>query len=86
MTMTLYVLDIDDFRPLAGVAAQDSGVTVVRRGPYLEVTAPGPISIDRAATGCRNAIWYSAVAAVRGGRVARWDKQSLLIEPVDHAR
>jgi hypothetical protein len=86
MTTTLYVLDIDDFRSLAEVAAKDPAVTILRRGPYLEVSTSGPIAIDRAATGCRNAIWYSAVAAVRGGRVARWDKQSLLIEPVDHAR
>jgi hypothetical protein len=86
MIMTLFVLDIDDFRPLAEVAVADPAVTVTRRGPYLAVSASGPISIDRAATGCRNAIWYSAVAAVRAGRVARWDRNTLLIEPVDHAR
>ena len=78
---TLYVLDIDDFRPLALAAAADPAVTVRRRGPYLEVSADGHIAIDRAATGCRNAVWFSSVAAVRGGRVARWDRTSMLIEP-----
>jgi hypothetical protein len=78
----LYVLDIDDFRPLALAACADPAVTVRRRGPYLEVSAAGPIAIDRAATGCRNAIWYSSVAGVRGGRIARWDRDGLLIEPV----
>jgi hypothetical protein len=81
---TLYVLDIDDFRPLALAAAADPAVTVRRRGPYLEVSAAGQIAIDRAATGCRSAVWFSSVAAVRGGRVAHWDRTSMLIEPAGH--
>ncbi|MFD4191912.1 hypothetical protein [Amycolatopsis thermoflava] len=78
---TLFVLDIDDFRPLAEVAAKDPDVTVHRRGPYLEVSAPGPIRVERGATGCRNAVWYSSVAAVQDGRVSRWDKAELVVVP-----
>ncbi|WP_433062320.1 hypothetical protein [Dactylosporangium sp. CS-033363] len=77
---TLYVLDIDDFRPLAVAAAADPAVAVRRRGPYLELTSPGPITVDRAATGCRNAIWYSAVAAVRDGVITQWDGKGMRIE------
>lgn len=79
---TLYVLDVEDFRPLARAAAGTPGVGVVQRGPYLEVHAAGRIEIDRNATGCRNAVWYSSVAAVRHGRVSRWDRDLLVIEPV----
>ncbi|GLY79680.1 hypothetical protein [Actinoallomurus iriomotensis] len=78
---TLFVLSVDDFRPLAEVAGKDPDVTVRRRGPYLEVVAPGSIRIDRDAAGCRNAVWYSAVAAVKDGRVSRWDKSELVVEP-----
>jgi hypothetical protein len=78
---TLFVLDIDDFRPLAEVASRQQDVTVRRRGPYLEVAAPGPLRIERDATGCRNAVWYSCVAAVHGGRVSHWDKAELVVEP-----
>lgn len=78
---TLFVLDVDDFRPLAEVAGEDPGVTVRRRGPYLEVATPGSIRIERNATGCRNAVWYSAVAAVRDGRVSRWDRSELVVQP-----
>lgn len=85
MTTTLYVLNIADFRPLAAVAAENPSVRVVRRGPYLEVIASEPFAIDRAATGCRNAIWYSSVAAIRNGRVTQWDREVLRIEPTDHA-
>jgi hypothetical protein len=77
----LFVLDIDDFRPLAEVAAKDADVTVRRRGPYLEIVAAGSIRIERNATGCRNALWYSAVAAVQDGRVCQWDKSELVVEP-----
>jgi hypothetical protein len=77
----LFVLDVDDFRPLAEVAARGPEVTVRRRGPYLEVAAPGSIRIERDATGCRNAVWYSSVAAVQDGRVSRWDKSELVVEP-----
>ncbi|AEA28543.1 hypothetical protein ACFQ34_03685 [Pseudonocardia benzenivorans] len=81
----LYVLDVADFRPLAEVASKEPDTTVHRRGPYLEVEAAGGIRIERGATGCRNAVWYSSVAAVAGGRVARWDKVELVVEPIDEA-
>jgi hypothetical protein len=77
----LYVLDVDDFRPLAEVASKAPDTTVRRRGPYLEVEAAGEIRIERDATGCRNAVWYSSVAAVESGRVSRWDKVELVVTP-----
>lgn len=79
--ITLFVLDVEDFRPLAEAASKDPGVTIARRGPYLEVAATGSIRIERSATGCRNAVWYSSIAAVKDGRVRRWDKSELVIEP-----
>ncbi|MGY0499262.1 hypothetical protein ACWZHB_12285 [Nocardia sp. FBN12] len=81
MTTVLYVLDVEDFRPLAEVAAKCPGVTVRRRGPYHEVSSAKGIEIERAATGCRNAVWFSAVAAIGSGRITQWDKAILRIEP-----
>jgi hypothetical protein len=78
---TLFVLDVDDFTPLAEVAAKNPDVTVTRRGPYLLVSAEGTIVIDRNATGCRNAVWYSSVAALSGARITTWDKAEMVIEP-----
>jgi hypothetical protein len=47
------------------------------------ISAPGPIVIDRRATGCRHAVWYSAVAAVaRDARIVQHDKDALRVEPV----
>lgn len=78
----LYVLDVPENTPLATVAAADPAVTVGRIGPYFEITATGPIVIDRRATGCRHAVWYSAVAGVaRDSRITQHDKDALRVEP-----
>jgi hypothetical protein len=79
----LYVLDIDDFRPLAEVAAKNPDITVTKRGPYFEVHAAAAFDIDRNATGCRNAVWFSSVAALRGGVITVWDRSTMTIEPTD---
>lgn len=79
---TLYVLDVPENTGVAKVAAQDPAVTVGRIGPYFEISADGPIVIDRRATGCRHAVWYSAVAGVpRGSRITQHDKDALRVEP-----
>src|SRR6185437_1008695 len=72
---TLYVLDVPENTALAQVAAEDPAVSVGHSGPYFEITASGTITIDRRATGCRHAVWYSAVAGVpRDSRITQHDK------------
>ena len=79
---TLYVLDVPENSGVAKAAAQDPAVSVGRVGPYFEITASGPITIDRRATGCRHAVWYSAVAGVpRDSRITQHDKNALRLEP-----
>lgn len=79
---TLYVLDVPENAPLAAVAATDPRLTVGRVGPYFAITADGGIVIDRRATGCRHAVWYSIVAGVaRDGRIVQHDKDALRVEP-----
>jgi hypothetical protein len=79
---TLYVLDVPENTGLAQVAAQDPAVSVGRVGPYFEITASGPITIDRRATGCRHAVWYSVVAGLpRDSRITQHDKNALRVEP-----
>lgn len=78
---TLFILDVPENVPMADVAARDPQVTVGRIGPYFQITAPGPIVIDRRATGCRHAVWYSSVAGLRAARVVQYDKDALRVEP-----
>ena len=38
--------------------------------------------IDRRATGCRHAVWYSSIAGVaRDSRIVQHDKDALRVEP-----
>jgi hypothetical protein len=79
---TLYVLDVPENAGVAKAAAEDPAVSVGRVGPYFEITAGGAITIDRRATGCRHAVWYSAVAGVpRDSRITQHDKNALRVEP-----
>jgi len=80
---TLYVLDVPENVALPKVADEDPEVTVGRIGPYFVISAAGPIVIDRRATGCRHAVWYSSVAGVaRDSRIVQHDKDALRVEPV----
>jgi hypothetical protein len=80
---TLYVLDVPENTAVAKVAAEDPAVRVDRIGPYFEIAAAGPIVIDRRATGCRHAVWYSCVAGVaRDSRITQHDKNALRVELV----
>jgi hypothetical protein len=77
----LYILDVPENVPVVKVAAQDTAVTVDKVGPYFAVTSPATIVIDRRATGCRHAVWYSSVAGLAGARITQWDKDALRLEP-----
>ena len=81
MTMPrFYVLEVPENQAVATVAARDLANRVDHLGPYWRITAAGPIVIDRRATGCRHAVWYSAVAALEGSVVTQHDKDALRVE------
>ena len=76
-----YVLDVPENTTVPQVAAEDAAVTVDKVGPYFRISAPGEILVDRRATGCRHAVWYSAVAGLEGSRITQYDKDALRVEP-----
>ncbi|TCK22011.1 hypothetical protein [Pseudonocardia endophytica] len=77
----LYVLDVPENTGIAKLASRDTTVTVGRIGPYFAITSDATIVIDREASGCRHAVWYSAVAGVGDGEIVQHDKIALRIEP-----
>ncbi|MBA4021751.1 MAG: hypothetical protein C0482_05260 [Gordonia sp.] len=79
---TLFILDVPENKPVAAVAGEDPDVTVDHVGPYFRVVAEGPIVVDRRATGCRHAVWYSSVSGLLGSRITQWDKDALKVEPL----
>jgi hypothetical protein len=77
----LFVLDVPENTSVAEVAARSDGVKVDKLGPYFVIESDRPIVIDRRATGCRHAVWYSCVAGLAGGRIVQWDKDALRVDP-----
>jgi hypothetical protein len=80
---TLFILDVPENKPVAAVAGEDPDVTVDHLGPYFRITADDVIVVDRRATGCRHAVWYSSVAGLIDSRITQWDKDALRIEPTE---
>ncbi|GCE40071.1 hypothetical protein Rhow_003714 [Rhodococcus wratislaviensis] len=78
---TLFVLDVPENTAVAEVAGRDPAVTVDHVGPYLRIVSDSDIVIDRRATGCRHAVWYSSVAGLAQSRITQWDKDAMRIEP-----
>ncbi|MFE2043178.1 hypothetical protein ACFXAZ_20060 [Streptomyces sp. NPDC059477] len=77
---TFFVLDVPENITLPEVAAQDPRVWIERIGPYFRISSPGAIVVDRRATGCRHAVWYSAVAGLLDSRITQHDKNALRVE------
>lgn len=75
-----FVLRVPENEGVVKVAAADSANTVDQVGPYARISATGPIMIDRRATGCRHAVWYSAVAGLQDSRITQHDKDALRVE------
>jgi hypothetical protein len=79
VTSRIYVLEVPENEGVVKVAAQDPTVTVDKVGPYFRVTAEDDLVIDRRATGCRHAVWYSSVAGIEGSIIVQHDKDALRV-------
>lgn len=75
----LYVLEVPENEGVVKVAAQDPGVIIDKVGPYFRISSSGDIVVDRRGTGCRHAVWYSAIAGLEGSRIAQHDKDLLRV-------
>lgn len=78
---TLYVLDVPENTSVAKVAAEDQTVSVGKIGPYFQIRTDGELVIDRRATDCRHAVWYSCVAGIGDGHITQHDKDALRVKP-----
>lgn len=79
MTARIYVLEVPENEGFVNVAVQDPVVTVDKVGPYFRITADDDLVIDRRATGCRHAVWYSAVAGLEKSIIVQQDKDALRV-------
>lgn len=78
---TFFVLDVPENTSLPEIAARDNAVTVDKVGPYFRISGPDTIVVDRRATSCRHAVWYSSIAGLQESRITQHDKDALRVEP-----
>jgi hypothetical protein len=75
----MYVLEVPENEGVVKVAGTNPDITVDKVGPYFRISCAGDIVIDRRATGCRHAVWYSAIAGLERSEIVQHDKDLLRI-------
>ncbi|MDT5198704.1 MAG: hypothetical protein QOH34_226 [Mycobacterium sp.] len=75
----LYILEVPENEGVVAVAMRGASVSVERVGPYFRISADDDIVIDRRATGCRHAVWYSVIAGLEDSVIAQHDKDALKV-------
>ncbi|WP_342131264.1 hypothetical protein [Hydrogenophaga sp. OTU3427] len=77
---TLFVLNVEEFRPLIEQARLQTAVTV-SAGPrgYTRITTAGELSFNRKALGFKPAVWYGALTGGLVGHVAEFSRDNLRI-------
>lgn len=75
----MFVLEVPENDGVLRVAEQDATITIDKVGPYFRLSADHEIVIDRRATGCRHAVWYSAVAGLHDAVITQHDKDALRV-------
>ncbi|MDN5756974.1 MAG: hypothetical protein L0H59_00310 [Tomitella sp.] len=76
---SLYVLEVPENEGVVDVAASDPQNRIDKVGPYVRITSDDDIVIDRRATGCRHAVWYSSIAGLGDARIVQHDKDALRV-------
>lgn len=76
---SLFIVDVDEYAPMWQCAVGDGDLEVRHVGPYVELRFAAGVTIDRRATGCRHAVWYSGVGALKDAKVVQFDKDALRV-------
>lgn len=75
----MYVLGVPENEGVVKVAGMDTAISIDNVGPYFRISCDGDIVIDRRATGCRHAVWYSVIAGLEQSKVVQHDKDFLRV-------
>lgn len=77
---TLFVLNVEEFRPLVEGAREQAGVSV-EPGPrgYTRISTEGELRFHRKALGFKPAVWYGALTGGLVGQIAEFSRDELRI-------
>jgi len=76
---SVFFPNIPENEPVWKRAVGDGELDVRDLGPYVELSFSDGITIDRASTGARHAVWYSCIGALDNAEIVQFDKNALRI-------
>lgn len=80
MTVTLFVPDLTDFKPLVDAlkSLPNMEINAPKLG-YWQATAASPLTLERKSLGLGTALWFSMLVGGYRGRLATYTKNTLMI-------
>jgi len=81
---TVFVLNVDEFRPLIDVASRTDGYSVqaVDQG-YVRIEGDPGLRFGRKELGFKPAVWYGALTGGLMGKIEQFDMDALVIAPLE---
>jgi catechol 2,3-dioxygenase-like lactoylglutathione lyase family enzyme len=77
----IHVVDVPEWQPAIEWARSQPDLTITDRDGTVVISSDEPFEIGRKAAGMRPALWYTLPAGGLEGRISRFDKDILRIEP-----
>ncbi|MFP6713488.1 MAG: hypothetical protein VB913_17540 [Rhodospirillales bacterium] len=75
----LYVLKVDEFKPLLDYAEAAEDLSISNHGAYQKIKTDGVLIIPRVATGLDPAIWFGALVGGFEGAIEEFSEDTLRI-------
>jgi hypothetical protein len=78
--VVLYVLDVNEFRPIVETARKMPGVTILKTDKgYYKVTSPNEIVFNRKAMNMKPAVWYGLFTGGMNGEIAEFGREEVRV-------
>jgi len=81
MSVSIFVLDVDEFHPLVVHSKEMPGVIV--SGPlkgYWRIESSSKITFDRKELGFKPAVWYGSLTGGYVGKILEFSRDTLIID------
>lgn len=77
---SMFVIDVDEFRCIAEVAARNPDYTVTDLGKgYIRIDAPGQLTFNRKELGLKPALWYGMFTGGIDGQIVHFDRDTVTL-------
>ena len=77
---TLFLPDVDDFRPIVDHARDNNALQVKKRGEFIQIESDRGIELDRKLVPVRDALWFSCLVGGIKGKIVEFSAKRIRIE------